>query len=143
MKKVILFMFALLLVVAVSAQTNRVKVGGSASLAATSLATTTTYTYFVDGDLPYYMGWQIDLDSISGTAAGLGCVFEIEGSHDGTDFFDIDTLTYAGIVGTSSDTTAYENNSSAMYWRYLRAKYTLTDTLQCQHVLVIRPYVGK
>jgi len=142
MKKAFLFLAVLLFVVTASAQTL-IPVGTKTTQAATALATTTTYDYAVIGDLPYYMGWQIDLDSIAGTAAGLGCTFEIEGSHDGVVFFDVDTLTYVGVEGTSSDTTAYENNTSVMYWEYLRAKYTLTDTLRCGHTIVICPFISK
>lgn len=142
MRKLFALFVALFMVAAVSAQTT-IEVGGSSTIDATSLATTTTYDYVIADDMPYYMGWQVDLDSITGTAAGLGCVFEVEGSHDGVVFFDIDTLTYHGIVGTSTDTTAYENNTSALYWEYLRVKYTLSDTLQCKHTLVILPYISK
>lgn len=142
MRKLFMLLTALFFAVTISAQ-SKIEIGGSATIDATALATTTTYDYYIADDAPYYMGWQIDLDSITGTAAGLGCVFEVEGSHDGIVFFDIDTLTYHGIVGTSTDTTAYENNTSAMYWEYLRVKYTLTDTLQCKHKLVIIPYLAK
>lgn len=140
MKKFITILAFVFFGVMAMAQTSTIPVGGVAVKAAGNIATTTNYTYRVQGDFvnPYYVGWQIDIDSVSGTAAGLGAVFNLKGSHDGTTFFDIDTLTYAGIEGSSHDTTAYKNNTTAMYWRFLRASYTVTDTIQVAHTIVVK-----
>lgn len=140
MKRILIIIAFAFMAIGLSAQTNLLPAGGYVSKAASNIATTTNYTYRISGDFvtPYYVGWQIDLDSVKGTAAGLGCVFYLRGSHDGTTFFNIDTLTYNGILGSSHDTTAYENNTSAMYWRYLRASYVVTDTMQVAHVIVVK-----
>lgn len=140
MKRIVIFFAALFIVAGLSAQTTTIKANGFKTQAGTNLATTTSYTYKVeDSNVPYYIGWQVAVDSVAGTAAGLGAVFTLNGSYDGDDYFTLSTLTYNGIVGSSSDTTAYSSGTTASYYRYLKATWTVTDTIKCGHTVRIVP----
>jgi hypothetical protein len=139
MKKILLLFAAFIMSASLMAQTQ-VTSNGVVTLAATNLATATSYTYrIMNADVPYYIGWQVDVDSVAGTAAGLGAVFTLNGSYDGDDYFTLSTLTYNGIEGTSSDTTAHSSGTTASYYRYLKATWTVTDTIQCGHTIRLVP----
>lgn len=139
MKKIILLFAAFIMSVALIAQTP-INANGYVTKVASNLATTTSYTYRVaNADVPYYIGWQVAVDSVAGTAAGLGAVFTLNGSYDGTDYFTLSTLTYNGIEGTSSDTTAHSSGTTASYYRYLKATWTVTDTIQVGHTIRLVP----
>ena len=137
MKKLFLFFAALFMVVALSAQTNQIKRNGFIQLDDVAKYATGSYNYKVEQPERYYLHYQFNMDSISGTDAGTGGVFAIYGSLDGTDYNSIASTTYAGIVGTSSDTTVFNIGTTAYGYRYLRVTYTLTDTLQVGHTIRI------
>jgi hypothetical protein len=135
MKKLFLFFAALFMVVALSAQTNQIKRNGFAHLEDVAKYATGSYTYKVEQPERYYLHYQFNMDSISGTDAATGGVFTIYGSLDGTDYNSIATTTYAAIAGVSSDTTVFNIGTTAYGYRYLRVTYTLTDTLQVGHFI--------
>ena len=136
MKKLFLFFAALFMVVAVSAQTNQIKRNSFVKLDDVAKYATGNYDYFVQQPERYYLHFQFNMDSISGTNAETGGVFTIYGSLDGTDFNQLATTTYTA-VDSSSDTTVFNIGTTAYGYKYLRVTYTLTDTLQVGHTIRI------
>lgn len=136
MKK-ILFLLAFAFVIgSLSAQTTQIRRNSYANLSDVTLDETTNYTYFIPQSERYYIHFQFNMDSVSGTAAETGGVFTLYGSLDGTDFNSIATTTYTA-TDSSSDTTVFNIGTTAYGYRYLRVTYTLTDTLQCGHTIRI------
>ena len=141
MKK-ILFILALFAIgFIVSAQS--IDASGYETQAAVSIKEATSYNYKVnDISAPYFIGYQCQVDSTLGTAAGLGAIFTLHGSYDGVDYSPaLYTMTYAGIEGTSHDTVVVVSNTTNCYYRYLRATWTVTDTIQVAHTIKLQKIV--
>jgi hypothetical protein len=136
MRKII-FLFAFLVAsVSLMAQTTQIKPNGFIEHDDVTLDETTSYSYKVMQPERYYLHFQFNMDSVSGTAAETGGVFTIYGSLDGTDYNSLATTTYTA-VDASADTTVFNIGTTAYGYRYLRVTYTLTDTLQCGHTIRI------
>lgn len=136
MKRLIL-VFSILLFVGIGAMGQTLlPANGSVTQADGTLDATTSYTYWTPQQERYYIHFQFNMDSVSGTAAETGGVFTLYGSLDGTDYKSISTTTYTA-VDASSDTTVFNLGTTAYLYRYLKVTYTLTDTLQCGHTIRI------
>lgn len=70
---------------------------------------------------------EAELDEISGSATGIVI---LQGSMNGTDFFEIDTLTtVAGVEALSADgTVAIQDLTTGVAWRYLKALGKISTT---------------
>lgn len=135
MRKIIFLIAFMVVSVGLMAQTTQIKPNGFVNKADATLTATTSYNYKVQQPERYYLHFQFNMDSVSGTDAATGGVFTIYGSLDGTDYNSIATTTYAAIAGVSSDTTVFNIGTTAYGYRYLRVTYTLTDTLQVGHTI--------
>lgn len=136
MKKLIFVLAFAFVAVGMMAQTTAIQNNGYVNQSDATLDETTSYTYRVNQPERYYLHFQFNMDSVSGTAAETGGVFTIYGSLDGTDYNSIATTTYTA-ADSSSDTTVFNLGTTAYLYRYLKVTYTLTDTLQCGHTIRI------
>ncbi len=136
MKKLLFLIAFMFAAISMMAQTNIIRENGYANLADVTLDATTSYVYRVIAPDRYYVHFQFNMDSVTGTAAETGGVFTLYGSLDGTDYNSIATTTYTA-VDASEDTTVFNIGTTLFGYRYLRATYTLTDTLQCGHTIRI------
>lgn len=70
---------------------------------------------------------EAEMDEISGSATGIVI---LQGSMNGSDFFEIDTLTtVAGVEALSADgTVAIQDLTTGVAWRYMKALGKISTT---------------
>lgn len=89
--------------------------------------TNSVITWVVPRNDVYLYRVEAELDEISGSANGIAI---LQGSLNGSDFFEIDTLaSTAGVEAQSADATVYiQDLSTGVLWRYLRIIQNVSTT---------------
>jgi hypothetical protein len=140
MKKILSILAFLFVAVALMAQDKVINGYGLAGVTNSAAARKTAafnYVFQVNADAPYYYALQVRQDDLGGVPANNSSTAYFQGSVDGTNYENIDTLSYGGSgtyeVLTKTSFKNFDVSVTPWYkplaYKYVRVNITPSDTI--------------